>query len=87
MFGVLASSSGDPPDYLASPGAWIWSALLVRDPDQEASFYQKVFDYEVFDAESDALKNPKDHHTLVSYKPPMSGHNDQFIFRFRKPAN
>lgn len=49
MFGVLASSSGDPPDYLASPGAWIWSVVLVRDPDQEASFYQKVFDYEVFD--------------------------------------
>lgn len=48
-FGVLASSSGDPPDYLANPGAWIWSAVLVRDPDQEASFYQKVFDYEVFD--------------------------------------
>ncbi len=49
MFGVLASSSGDPPDYLANPGAWIWSAVLVRDPDREASFYQKVFDYEVFD--------------------------------------
>jgi uncharacterized protein len=49
MFGVLASSSGDPPDYLANPGAWIWSAVLVRDPDREATFYQKLFDYEVFD--------------------------------------
>lgn len=49
MFGVLASSSGDPADYLANPGEWIWSVVLVRDPDQEASFYQKVFDYEVFD--------------------------------------
>ncbi len=49
MFGVLHSSSGDPPDYLADPGEWIWSALLVRDPDREAGFYQKVFDYEVFD--------------------------------------
>jgi len=40
----------------------------------------------VFDASSDALKNPADTHTLVSYQPPMAGHNDQFIFRFRKPA-
>jgi len=40
----------------------------------------------VFDGSSDALKNPADTHTLVSYEPPMAGHNDQFIFRFRKPA-
>ena len=49
MFAVITSSSGDPPDYQAEPGAWIWSVLLVRNADQEASFYQKVFDYEVFD--------------------------------------
>lgn len=49
MFAVLASSSGDPPDYLPAPGDWIWSVVLARDPDQEASFYQKVFNYEVFD--------------------------------------
>ena len=40
----------------------------------------------VFDGSSDVLKNPADDHTLVSYKPPMSGHNDQFVFRFRKPG-
>ncbi len=40
----------------------------------------------VFDGSSDVLKNPADTHTLVSYKPPMSGHNDEFIFRFRKPG-
>lgn len=39
----------------------------------------------VFDGSSDTLKNPEDSHMLVSYKPPMTGHNDQFIFRFRKP--
>jgi len=49
MFGVLTSSNGDPPDYQADPGAWIWSVLLVHDSDQEATFYQKIFDYEVFD--------------------------------------
>jgi predicted methyltransferase len=40
----------------------------------------------VFDASSDALKNPNDNHTLVSYTPPMAGHNDEFMFRFKKPA-
>ena len=40
----------------------------------------------VFDGSSDVLKNPADTHTLISYKPPMAGHDDQFIFRFRKPA-
>jgi predicted methyltransferase len=41
----------------------------------------------VFDGSSDVLKNPADTHTLVSYTPPMAGHDDQFIFRFRKPAH
>lgn len=39
----------------------------------------------VFDGSSDVLKNPADTHMLVSYTPPMAGHNDQFIYRFRKP--
>ncbi|MFI4920967.1 MAG: class I SAM-dependent methyltransferase [Gammaproteobacteria bacterium] len=40
----------------------------------------------VFDGSSDALRNSTDTHTLVSYTAPMSGHNDEFIFRFRKPS-
>jgi predicted methyltransferase len=40
----------------------------------------------VFDGSSDVLKNPDDTHTLVSYKPPMVGKNDLFVFRFKKPA-
>jgi uncharacterized protein len=52
VFAVLASSSGDPPDYLAAPGEWIWSSLHAKDPDSEASFYQTLFGYDVFDAES-----------------------------------
>ena len=49
VFAVLASSSGDPPDVLAAPGEWIWSSLITRDPDTSAAFYQKIFDYEVFE--------------------------------------
>ncbi len=49
VFAVLASSSGDPPDYLAAPGEWIWSSLITSDPDTDAAFYQTLFDYEVFE--------------------------------------
>jgi predicted enzyme related to lactoylglutathione lyase len=48
VFGVLASGSGDPPDYLAGAGEWIWSSLLTSDPDSAAGFYQSLFRYEVF---------------------------------------
>jgi hypothetical protein len=53
IFAVLASSSGDPPDDLATPGEWIWSSLMTIDPDTDAAFYQKLFDYEVFDLPDD----------------------------------
>jgi predicted enzyme related to lactoylglutathione lyase len=53
IFAVLASSSGDPPDVLAAPGEWIWSSLITSDPDTDAAFYQKLFDYEVFDWAAD----------------------------------
>ena len=49
VFAVLASSSGDPSDVLAEPGEWIWSSLITSNPDTDAAFYQKLFDYEVFE--------------------------------------
>jgi predicted enzyme related to lactoylglutathione lyase len=49
IFAILSSSSGDPSDYLATPGEWIWSSLITSDPDSAAAFYQKLFDYEVFE--------------------------------------
>jgi uncharacterized protein len=52
VFAILASSSGDPPDYLAAPGEWIWSSLHAKAPESEASFYQTLFGYDVYDAES-----------------------------------
>lgn len=54
VFGVLASSSGDPPDYVASPGEWIWSSLLTNDPESAVAFYQSLFDYEVFELPASA---------------------------------
>lgn len=52
VFAILASSSGDAPDYLAAPGEWIWSSLHTKQPEIEASFYQNLFGYDVYDAES-----------------------------------
>jgi uncharacterized protein len=54
VFAVLNSHSGDPPDVLAAPGEWIWGAVMTRDPDADAGFYQDVFGYEVFELPSDA---------------------------------
>lgn len=56
MFAVLASSSGDPADMLAEPGEWIWTSLITRDVDADATFYQTLFDCEVVDLPSDDSK-------------------------------
>lgn len=52
VFGVLQSTSGDPPDVLADPGQWIWSSLITRDPKAAATFYQGLFGYDVDDMPS-----------------------------------
>jgi predicted enzyme related to lactoylglutathione lyase len=53
VFAILASSSGDSPDFLAEPGEWIWSSLLSHDPGAAAAFYQQVFSFDAFDLASD----------------------------------
>jgi predicted enzyme related to lactoylglutathione lyase len=62
VFAVLSSSSGDPPDVLANPGEWIWSSLITSDPDTDAAFYQKLFNYEVFELPA----NPGAQHLLLA---------------------
>lgn len=49
VFAILSSSSGDPADSLSPPGEWIWSSLLAQDPDREATFYQTLFRYDLYD--------------------------------------
>jgi uncharacterized protein len=53
VFALLASSSGDPPDYLPATGDWIWSSLHAKDAGAEAAFYQNLLGYDVFDLPSD----------------------------------
>ncbi len=47
VFGVIKSSSGDPEDFLAEPGDWIWIQLLSRDARKAADFYRAVAGYDV----------------------------------------
>jgi hypothetical protein len=47
LFGVIKSSSGDPDDFQADPGEWIWIQLLSRDGRKAADFYRAVAAYEV----------------------------------------
>jgi uncharacterized protein len=63
VFAVLASSSGDPPDYLAATGDWIWSSLTAKNAGAAAAFYQQVFGYDVFDMQSG---DGREHLTLSS---------------------
>jgi predicted enzyme related to lactoylglutathione lyase len=47
VFGVMKSSSGDPGDFLAEPGDWIWIQLLSRDIQKATNFYRAIAGYEV----------------------------------------
>jgi predicted enzyme related to lactoylglutathione lyase len=47
LFGVVKSSSGDPEDFLADPGEWIWIQMLSRDALKAAEFYRSVAGYEI----------------------------------------
>ena len=48
VFGIINSASGDPADAMAPDNTWIWHALIARNPETEAAFYQTVFNYDVF---------------------------------------
>jgi predicted enzyme related to lactoylglutathione lyase len=49
LFGVIKSSSGDPEDFLADPGDWIWIQLLSHDARKAAEFYRGVAGYEIIE--------------------------------------
>ncbi|MGA7824774.1 MAG: VOC family protein [Steroidobacteraceae bacterium] len=66
VFAVLAAEGGDPPDYLAAPGEWIWSSLLVADPKQETAFYKSLFGYDVYDLASEGGNEGDAQHYILS---------------------
>jgi uncharacterized protein len=68
VFAVLAADGGDPPDYLATPGEWIWSSVLVKDPKQETDFYKSLLGYDIYDLASEGGSEGDDaqHYILSS---------------------
>lgn len=58
LFGVIRSTSGDPEDFLADPGDWIWIQLLSRDGHKAAEFYRAVGGYAIVaNAETNRLSD------------------------------
>jgi predicted enzyme related to lactoylglutathione lyase len=49
LFGVIKSSAGDPEDFLAEPGDWIWIQLLSRNGRKAAEFYRNVGGYAIIE--------------------------------------
>jgi predicted enzyme related to lactoylglutathione lyase len=47
LFGVIRSSSGDPADYEADVGDWIWIQMWSRNSRKSADFYRSVGGYEI----------------------------------------
>jgi uncharacterized protein len=66
VFAVLAAEGGDPPDYLAKPGEWIWSAVLVRDPKRETTFYKSLFGYDLYDLADEGGSTGDAQHYILS---------------------
>ena len=58
IFGVVKSSFGDPEDFLADPGDWIWVQLLSRDAGKASGFYRAVAGYDIL--ENDATNRQSD---------------------------
>ena len=66
-FAVLAASGGDPTDYLAAPGSWIWSSVLVTDTARELRFYRTLFGYDAYDlATPGSDETPQRHYVLAA---------------------
>ena len=53
LFGLIKRPDGDPEDYLAEPGEWIWMQLFTRNPGKAATFYQQVGNYELYPLDGD----------------------------------
>lgn len=51
IVGVMRSGSGDPEDFQAAIGEFMWFELFTRDLDPSAEFYQSLFGYDVYEKE------------------------------------
>jgi len=72
-------------DHVAAAGSGMRDTDTLHRIDPQTVKEQVIASGFKFDAESEALRNPADNHTLKVFDPAIRGHTDQFIFRFRKP--
>jgi len=47
LIGLLHSSSGDPGEYAADPGDWVWAQTFVGDPAAAVGYFHDILGYEV----------------------------------------
>ncbi len=74
-------------DHVAVAGSGFNATDTLHRVDPEAVKKEVEAAGFVFDGSSDVLKNPADPHSAKVFDPSIRGKTDQFIFRFKKPAN
>ena len=48
LFGVMDSATGDPEDFQAAAGEWIWISLYSRNATRAAHLYSSIFGYNTY---------------------------------------
>ncbi|MCJ7558282.1 MAG: hypothetical protein MUP90_15405 [Gammaproteobacteria bacterium] len=51
LVGLMHSSTGDPDDYRAEQGEWLWRELYTADPAASAKLYEAICQCEIFPRE------------------------------------
>ena len=74
-------------DYAASPGAGFNQSQELNRVEADAVKQEVIAAGFMFDGESKVLANASDDHAKLATDPPASDKADQFLLRFKKPAN
>jgi len=74
-------------DHVAAAGSGLRDAGTLHRIDPEVVKQEVLKAGFVLEAESDALRNPSDDHTLKVFDGAVRGKTDKMIFRFRKPGH
>ena len=74
-------------DHAAAPGSGLRDTNTLHRIDIESVRTEVAAAGFAPDGSSDLLRNPGDTHELKVFDPAIRGRTDQFILRFRKPAN
>lgn len=73
-------------DHAAPPGSGLQDTQTLHRIDEASVKSEVEAAGFVLEGESNVLRNPKDPHTIPIFDKSIRGHTDQFILKFRKPA-